>query len=168
LKTLWAVLRFASALVWGVIVACSGGTETATQQQQVYAASKPLQQPTAQRTRGSIDDSRSTSPSSQSAPRRPMAGVGFRSRHLLDEHFAKHGAEFGRVTEDDYLRAAQALRDAPAIGKVEELRRPDGSISKYDRATGAFIAFDSTGIIRTFFKPNDGEAYFRRQARRSR
>jgi pyocin large subunit-like protein len=122
LKTLWAVLRFASALVWGVIVACSGGTETATQQQQVYAASKPLQQPTAQRTRGSIDDSRSAS---QSAPRRAMAGVGFRSRHLLDEHFAKHGAEFGRVSEDEYLRAAQALRDAPAMGKFEELRRPD-------------------------------------------
>ena len=35
-----------------------------------------------------------------------------------------------------------------------------------DRSTGAFVAFDADSTIRTFFKPNDGEAYFERQARR--
>jgi len=51
-------------------------------------------------------------------------------------------------------------------GNIEELRRPDGTTSRFDRSSGAFIAFNSDGTIRTFFKPNDGEAYFRRQARR--
>jgi hypothetical protein len=92
--------------------------------------------------------------------------VGFRTRVRLDEHHAKHGAEFGTITRDDYLRRAQALRDAPVGGAVLELRRDDGTVSRFDRASGGFVAFDADGIIRTYFRPNDGEAYFRRQARR--
>ena len=34
------------------------------------------------------------------------------------------------------------------------------------RQTGAFVAFNRNGTIRTFFKPNDGERYYRRQAER--
>lgn len=107
----------------------------------------------------------------RSAARTPAqpgrAQIGFRSREQLDEHYAKHGSEFGQVTEQEYLRLAQLLRDAPVAGNVEEIARRDGTISRYDRASGAFIAFDTDGTIRTFFKPNDGEAYFRRQALRS-
>jgi pyocin large subunit-like protein len=51
---------------------------------------------------------------------------------------------------------------------VLEIRRPsDGVVSRFDRRSGAFLAFDSDGTIRTFFRPNDGESYFRRQARRA-
>jgi pyocin large subunit-like protein len=39
-------------------------------------------------------------------------------------------------------------------------------ITRFDRASGGFVAFDGDGVIRTFFAPNDGERYFRRQARR--
>lgn len=92
--------------------------------------------------------------------------VGFRSRQRLDEHFAKHGAEFGRISRAEYLRQAQALRDAPVGGDVLEIRRGDGTVSRFDKSSGAFLAFDDNGIIRTYFKPNDGERYFRRQARR--
>lgn len=92
--------------------------------------------------------------------------VGFRSRQRLDEHFAKHGGEFGAITRAVYLRHAQRLRDAPVGGDILELRRGDGTLARFDRASGAFLAFDDDGIIRTYFKPNDGERYFRRQARR--
>lgn len=95
-----------------------------------------------------------------------QSGVGFHSRRQLDEHFAKHGADFAPMTEQEYLRAAQALRDARVGGAIEEIRRTDGTTSRYDRATGAFVAFNADGTIRTFFKPNNGEAYFRRQAQR--
>jgi pyocin large subunit-like protein len=67
---------------------------------------------------------------------------------------------------DEYLRQAQALRDRPAGGAVLELVRRDGTTCRYDRASGAFLAFDSDGVIRTFFKPRQGESYFRRQAQR--
>jgi pyocin large subunit-like protein len=94
------------------------------------------------------------------------ASVGFADQRRLDEHFGKHGAEFGRITKQDYLRQAQLLRDAKVGGPVLEVVRRDGVVTRYDQQTGAFIAFNSNGVIRTFFKPNDGERYWRRQAER--
>jgi hypothetical protein len=93
--------------------------------------------------------------------------TGFRSHARLIEHFHKHGAEFGARTADDYLGRARALRDRPPGGNVLEAVRGDGVIARYDRATGAFLAFDSDGTIRTFFRPNQGEVYFRRQMSRA-
>jgi pyocin large subunit-like protein len=93
--------------------------------------------------------------------------IGFRSRKQFDEHFAKHGREFGGVSKPEYLLEAQQLRDAPVGGDVEEIVRSDGSSSRFDRKSGAFLAFNSDATIRTFFKPNNGESYFRRQAERS-
>jgi len=92
--------------------------------------------------------------------------VGFADARRLEEHFEKHGAEFGRITKQDYLRQAQLLRDAKVGGPVLETVRRDGVTARFDRQTGAFIAFNPNGVIRTFFKPNDGERYYRRQAER--
>ena len=93
-------------------------------------------------------------------------GAGFRSKLLLDEHFAKHGREFGAVTEEQYLHLAQQLRDARPGKDVLQVRRPDGGYSKFDRKRGFFGAYDADGGIRTFFIPNDGIRYFERQAER--
>ena len=93
--------------------------------------------------------------------------VGFRSNERLEEHFQKHGREFAAASARDYLRLAQALRDRPAGGDVLERVREDGVVSRFDRRSGAFIAFGADGVIRTFFRPNDGERYFERQAARS-
>ncbi len=94
------------------------------------------------------------------------AGVGFADERRLDEHYRKHGAEFGRITKQDYLHQAQLLRDARVGGPIVESVRGDGVITRFDKQTGAFIAFNPNGVIRTFFKPNDGERYWRRQAER--
>lgn len=94
------------------------------------------------------------------------ASVGFADQRRLDDHFQKHGAEFGRITRQDYLHQAQLLRDTAVGGPVLETVRKDGVTTRFDRQTGAFIAFNPNGIIRTFFKPNDGERYYRRQAER--
>ena len=93
--------------------------------------------------------------------------VGFRSSERLEEHFQKHGSEFRAATVQDYLQLAQALRDRPAGGDVLERVREDGVVTRFDRGSGAFIAFGADGVIRTFFRPNDGERYFERQAERS-
>jgi hypothetical protein len=92
------------------------------------------------------------------------AGIGFVDARRLEEHYAKHGAEFGHITKQDYLRQAQLLRDARVGGPVLETVRADRVATRFDRQTGAFIAFNPNGTIRTFFKPNDGERYYRRQA----
>ena len=93
-------------------------------------------------------------------------GPGFRSKLLLDEHFEKHGREFGAITEEQYLRLAQQLRDTHPGNDVLQSRRPDGGVSKFDRKRGYFGAYDADGTIRTFFVPADGVRYFERQARR--
>jgi len=114
-----------------------------------------------QRPQTAPDPAASIAPSSVFGP-----SVGFRTRRLLEEHFAKHAREFGDISRAEYLRQAQRLRDAPVGGSVLEIRRGDGTISRFDRRSSAFLAFDDDGTIRTFFKPNDGERYFRRQANR--
>ena len=94
------------------------------------------------------------------------AEIGFRTHDELVEHYRKHGSEFGSVTMDAYLLLAQTLRDRPAGGALLEAVRADRVITRYDRASGAFLAFNRDGTIRTFFRPNAGEAYYRRQLAR--
>lgn len=89
--------------------------------------------------------------------------VGFTSKRALEEHFQKHGDEFGSITEAQYLRLAQELRDADVGGSVRETVRSDGVVTRFDTRTGGFIAFHEDKSIRTFFKPNDGLRYFERQ-----
>jgi hypothetical protein len=95
-----------------------------------------------------------------------ISPVGFRSQAELDAHFAKHGREVGAADERDYLHRAQELRDAPLGTDVAEIVRRDGVRTRFDRRDGGFIAFNQNGVIRTYFRPADGEAYFLRQAGR--
>ena len=114
--------------------------------------------PAAERARGSAG-------TSVDRPR-SEAGPGFTSRERLAEHFEKHGEEFPGLTMAAYLAAAQQLRDEPTGNQILEVRRRDGVATRFDRRSGAFLAVNRDGTIRTFFKPNDGEQYFRRQAPR--
>ena len=93
-------------------------------------------------------------------------GPGFRSRKQFEEHFAKHGREFGNISPEKYLHRAQTLRDAPAGGPILETAKPDGIVTRFDKRSGAYGAYNRDRTIRTFFKPNDGERYFHRQADR--
>lgn len=111
---------------------------------------------------------RSTSSSTDVAAESPAnpsvdTRVGFTSARSLDEHYEKHGREFGSITREQYLRLAQELRDAPVGGSVREAERSDGVITRFDARSGAFIAFHDDKTIRTYFKPNDGVRYFERQ-----
>ena len=93
------------------------------------------------------------------------SGPGFRSRRQFDEHYQKHGSEFGKISQSEYLRLAQELRDAPVGGPILEARR-GAVVTKFDKRRGYFGAYNADRTIRTFFIPNQGESYFRRQAER--
>lgn len=93
---------------------------------------------------------------------------GFYNEEELREHYSKHGAEFGSISRDQYLARARALRDAPVGGDILQIIRADTVRTRFDRASGGFIAFDRDLTIRTYFRPGDGERYFNRQATRPR
>lgn len=92
--------------------------------------------------------------------------TGFASRQKFSDHYDKHGNEFGSISREEYLRQAQQLRDNQLSADVLEAVRSDGVITRFDKKSGAFLAFNSDLTIRTYFKPNDGEAYFQRQSKR--
>lgn len=92
--------------------------------------------------------------------------IGFASSRGLDSHWLKHGSEFNVSFKTEYLALAQDLRDAPLSGRVIEAPQANGSYARFDRVTGAFLAFNRDLTIRTFFRPDDGEAYFRRAVNR--
>jgi pyocin large subunit-like protein len=90
-------------------------------------------------------------------------GQGFRTQHLLEDHFAHYGSQFGHINIQQYLRLAQQLRDTPSGKNVLMSRRADGGGSKFDVKHGWFVAYDGDGTLRTFFIPKDGVRYFDRQ-----
>jgi pyocin large subunit-like protein len=113
--------------------------------------------------------SRTQQPTAAETPVRSNTGtvevnrdIGFRTKQRFDDHFVKHGREFGNITKAKYLLMAQELRDAPLSTSIIEARQARGNLARFDRSSGGFIAFDDRLIIQTFFRPNDGEAYFRR------
>jgi pyocin large subunit-like protein len=124
--------------------------------------------PSSERTDPSKIQRASEAPPAEPRPVVSRPEIRFASHQKLVEHYQKHGREFGSVTMEAYLHQAQELRDGPAAGSVLQFVRADGVISRFNRTNGDFIAFNPDGVIRTYFRPNDGEAYFRRQARRDK
>jgi hypothetical protein len=47
-------------------------------------------------------------------------------------NYQKRGREFGNISQSDYLRLAQDLRDAPVGGPILEAIKPGGVISRFD------------------------------------
>lgn len=119
-----------------------------------------------QATQAEANRNESPAAKSTSSPQVSNSPVGFASSEKLLEHYHKHGREFGNVSLEEYLLAAQTLRDHAAVETIIEAVRADGVITRFDRESGTFIAFNRNGVIRTCFKPNEGERYFRRQLKR--
>lgn len=80
----------------------------------------------------------------------------------LPDHFARHGADFGATSPDDYAARAwqfrQRMRAGTVLVKVDE----DGVQRVFDPASGAFAAYNRNGTTKTFFKPGSRD-YFNRQ-----
>jgi len=70
----------------------------------------------------------------------------------LDDHFARHGADFGAASADDYARQASEFLQQP--GTLTKIDPKTGVIRVYDPATEAFGAYNPTGTTRTFYIPD--------------
>ncbi len=84
----------------------------------------------------------------------------FRNQDLYDQHYNKHGHEFGDITKEEYLKLANELfTSGKALTKTES----DGDLLFYDVESNTFGVLSQDGYIRTCFKPDDGIEYWNRQ-----
>ena len=70
----------------------------------------------------------------------------------LEAHYAKHGYQFGSITQEQYLQGARDLLDAPGGKDVFQKARPNGDILRYRASTGEFAVMAGNGRIKTYFK----------------
>ncbi len=93
----------------------------------------------------------------------PSGNVGtFRSQELLDSHYNKHGAEFGDISKEDYLKGANNLFNS-TNDSILVKTRVNGDTIAYNSKTNEFGVRSTDGYIRTYFKPRGGINYFYRQ-----
>src|SRR4051812_34349703 len=90
-------------------------------------ASQRNDAPTPAATPGPSDLRVPTAPKAPTAPKNSTAAnpsAGFRTRAQLLDHFGRHGRDFRARSPEEYLKLAQALRDASKGGLVLEVVRP--------------------------------------------
>ena len=85
----------------------------------------------------------------------------FRNDNLWEEHFLKHGGEFGYTTKEDYLEGANEVVTSASSKHKQESE--DGDDIYYDAENNEIVFVSKDGYIRTYFKPSDGIEYYNRQ-----
>ena len=89
----------------------------------------------------------------------------FRTEQKLEDHYQKHvidQQEFGDISVEDYLYFAQELMTV-VDGEDTLTKEIDGETLYYDPDTNEFGVLSADGYIKTFFKPEKGQAYFDKQ-----
>ena len=85
----------------------------------------------------------------------------FRNETLWEDHFEKHGSEFGYKSKEEYLKGAnEVINSSTSKHKTEA---EDGDEIYYDEEKNELVFVSTDGYIRTYFKPKDGINYYNRQ-----
>ena len=77
-------------------------------------------------------------------------------------HFEKHGPEFSAKSYEDYMSMVHGFIHSPPAG-TQTLKRRNGDTLFYDPKGNVFAVMTKAGAPRTMFRPDNGEAYWRRQ-----
>jgi len=100
----------------------------------------------------------------------PTRHIGFAwakgfNRNTLDNHFAKHGKDFG--INNKYSYAAHAISFANRVNLRDCISFIDkrGSTYKYNIKTNELAIITNKGVVVSYFKPKEGKAYYDRQIR---
>ncbi|WP_168734251.1 two-partner secretion domain-containing protein [Pseudothauera nasutitermitis] len=81
-------------------------------------------------------------------------GAKFADQAKLDDHFARHGSDFGARNALEYQsQADRFLTVSKPVGVLEKVR-PNGDVVRYNPATDEFGVISSSGNIRTYYKPD--------------
>ncbi len=81
-------------------------------------------------------------------------GAKFADQVKLDDHFNRHGSDFGATPAADYAQKVDNFLTGPKSPIALEIVRTDGDVVRYDPATEAFGVVSICGTVRTFYKPD--------------
>lgn len=85
----------------------------------------------------------------------------------LQDHFERHGRDFGSKSADDYAAEAWFFLQRARNGSLPmKLDDTDGTVRIFDPRTRAFAAYNGAGRTKTFFKP-ESPTYWQRQPGRA-
>lgn len=77
-------------------------------------------------------------------------------------HFEKHGPEFSAKSYPEYLATVHGFIHSPPAG-TQTLKRSNGDTLFYDSKANVFAVMTKAGAPRTFFRPDNGAAYWEQQ-----
>lgn len=80
----------------------------------------------------------------------------------LQDHFDRHGGDFGAKSPDDYAAQAWRFRERAAAERLPMKLDTDGTVRVFDPKTRAFAAYNRDGTAKTYFRP-DSASYWQRQ-----
>ena len=90
-----------------------------------------------------------------------VSSLQFRNEKFLEDHFVKHGNEFGYSTKEEYLAGAnKVISSSSSLHKQEG---EDGDDIYYDKNSNEIVFVSGDGYIRTYFRPSEGIDYYNRQ-----
>lgn len=98
---------------------------------------------------------------------RKYRNASFETPKSLEKHVRKHIAEYGDISEEEYINRAQKLLRQSPSDDILVLKRADGSVAKYRISTNEFVVGTKEGAIRTAFKPQNGYDYWRTEIERN-
>lgn len=103
-----------------------------------------------------------------SAPTKaPPASQTWGNISTLQDHFERHGRDFGSKSPDEYAAEAWFFLQRARSGSLPmKLDDTDGTVRLFDPRTRAFAAYTGAGRTKTFFKP-ESPTYWQRQPGRA-
>ena len=96
-------------------------------------------------------------------PQKAYVEYSFRSKKQFDSHYKKHGKEFGKITQEEYLRKANNLINDTSDTILHKTEAEDGDYIYYDSVNNEILFLSKDGYIRTYFKPSRGIDYYNDQ-----
>ncbi len=79
--------------------------------------------------------------------------LGFANTRQLHRHYALHGGDFNAGNVQQYEFLADMFLGGQKPAHVQECRRKQGDVLRFDPVTQEYGVVSGSGTIRTYFKP---------------
>jgi hypothetical protein len=87
-------------------------------------------------------------------------GNGWGNPSTLQDHFNRHGGDFGSSSPEEYAQQARDFFQRAVEEHLPTKVDSDGTIRIYDPATNEFGSYNADGTTKTYFKPTRGQDYW--------